>query len=650
MQGAGSLRRKGVWRTVAGMSVLLVLSGCSPVSIHRLSLVDAYRARTRSALATDQFSASTHTVLQRQNLLSVWKTQPEKALASLRAATQTGFYSDDVSSQIFALAELNYLLARRHHDPALFMTAALYAYAYLSPDAPEGERPSPYDEHFRQACDLYMLALTEALGSPARVGSQVWTLPVGRLELQANPDDLNWHGHTLTDFRPTARFTVSGLNNIYTEPGLGEPLAAIPQMNAGETHSFQISDKMRVPVSLFMKIDHAREQVLSDHMSGRLILTASDNAVERREDSHQVPLQYDPTTARAISLSESVDWSAEYIGFLNGRYFDDHKRLQLAAIEPHKKGRMPVVLVHGTASSAGRWANMINDLLADREIRKHFEFWVFSYSTGNPIPYSAIQLRESLQEAIHNLGGVQADPALGHITLIGHSQGGLLSKMLVINAGNRLWDGMVSVPLDRLDLTMKTRDLLREALFPSVMPEVKNVVFISTPQHGSYLATLSVSRFLGRMITFPFTVTHVLNQLVQADDALRLDMSPWRVASVYGMSPQSSFIQSLAAIEVAPEVEAHSIIPVTENGPSPTASDGVVDYESAHVPYVNSELVVKHSEHSTQSNPVTIAEVRRILFRQIMETSSDKPPSGDMEKRNIVHIGGEYVPTERSWK
>ena len=214
------MRRKNVWRTVAGVSALLMLSACSPVSVHRLSLVDAYKARTRSALETDSFSASTHTVLQRQNLLSVWKTQPEKALTSLRTATQAGFYSDDVSSQIFALAELNYLLARRHHDPALFMTAALYAYAYLSPDAPEGARPSPYDEHFRQACDLYMLALTEALGSPARVGSQVWTLPVGQLELQANPDDLHWHGHTLTDFRPTARFAVNALTFLFPSPCL----------------------------------------------------------------------------------------------------------------------------------------------------------------------------------------------------------------------------------------------------------------------------------------------------------------------------------------------------------------------------------------------------------------------------------------------
>jgi hypothetical protein len=41
-----------------------------------------------------------------------------------------------------------------------------------------------------------------------------------------------------------------------------------------------------------------------------------------------------------------------------------------------------VVLVHGTASSVGRWANMIDDLLADPRINDRFEFWLFSYATG----------------------------------------------------------------------------------------------------------------------------------------------------------------------------------------------------------------------------------------------------------------------------
>jgi hypothetical protein len=36
-----------------------------------------------------------------------------------------------------------------------------------------------------------------------------------------------------------------------------------------------------------------------------------------------------------------------------------------------------------TASSPFRWADMVNDLLEDREIRDHYEFWFFTYNTGN---------------------------------------------------------------------------------------------------------------------------------------------------------------------------------------------------------------------------------------------------------------------------
>ena len=89
-----------------------------------------------------------------------------------------------------------------------------------------------------------------------------------------------------------------------------------------------------------------------------------------------------------------------------------------------------------------------------------------------------------------------------------------------------------------------------------------------------------------------------------------------RLGSINGMSPNSPFIQTLAAIPVVPGVHVHSIIPVATNGPLSEATDGVVAYSSAHIEPVDSELVV-HSGHSTQSTPETIAEVRRILLLQL---------------------------------
>ncbi|QHM91735.1 esterase/lipase family protein [Acetobacter pasteurianus] len=630
------------------IAAFLALTGCTPpVSVKQLSLTEAYQDRTHTALNGTILSNTTRIVLERQNLLGIWQAHPSAAIDILRKSTQDQFFTPDLNDQLFALAELSYLRGKKHKSRTDFMAAAMYAYAYLNPADKTMEHPDPYDPHFRQACDIYMLSLTEALGSPANVNAQHWVLPFGDLDLSADPSEHIWHGYELTDFRPTARLTVKGVKNIYSHMGLGEPLAAIPHVDGRAPSSFTITDKLRIPVSLFMEIPDPRRQVLSDHISGHLTLTALDDQGHiLTANKTPIPLQYDQTASRALSLSNAVDWSSEYKGFLDGRFFDNGRKPQLIAIEPHRYGCIPVVLVHGTASSPGRWADMVNDLLEDPQIRAHFEFWFFSYATGNPIPYSAFQLREALEAAIQNNGGTQADPALGHMVLIGHSQGGLLAKMQVIDPKDKLWNGLTHHPFNSLHLTPKAHSFLQETLFPKPLPEVQQVVFISTPQHGSYLAALSLAHLVGRMVTFPVSLTEVMQQVVAGESgSIRVNMSPWRMGSVYGMTPHSAFIRSLASIPIVPEVRTHSIIPVLGDGPLATADDGVVKYRSAHISYADSELVVRHSGHSTQSNPITIAEVRRILLEHLAHLTPGVPETGDMNKQNITRIGGEYQPT-----
>jgi len=80
------------------------------------------------------------------------------------------------------------------------------------------------------------------------------------------------------------------------------------------------------------------------------------------------------------------------------------------------------------------------------------------------------------------------------------------------------------------------------------------------------------------------------------------------------MSPSHPFVQTLASLPIADGVTAHSIIAVKgDDGPPEEGSDGVVPYWSAHIEPVASQLVVK-SEHSVQSNPHAIEEIRRILL------------------------------------
>ena len=73
---------------------------------------------------------------------------------------------------------------------------------------------------------------------------------------------------------------------------------------------------------------------------------------------------------------------------------DKTRRMQgLYMMEPYSDDRIPVVFVHGLMSNTRTWMQMINTLQNDPDLRKHYQFWGFSYSSGNPVLYSAQLLR-----------------------------------------------------------------------------------------------------------------------------------------------------------------------------------------------------------------------------------------------------------------
>jgi hypothetical protein len=598
---------------------MLLLSGCSPITVDRLSGPESYTQLNRSALMGDMLSERTLTVLRRHALLETWKKDPDAAVAQLRNAVvgQPGLWPE-----LFALAELNYLQGVRQKSQPYFLAAAIYAYAFLFP-ADDIDRPSPYDPHFRQACDIYNLGLTSAFAAPNNGAVQLVagsrSLPFGAIDLDVDQETLRWGGRTLVSFEPTSNLAVEGMQNVYRDPGLGAPLAALTQAGATPPKGIQVAPKLRVPSNLVLVMDAPRQQLSQPVLRGKLLVHTIFDKEDIRIGRQTVPLEYGQTAARALSMVEASAWANEYRGFLNGALFDQPTG-QLVALQPHQRGRMPVILVHGTASSPFRWADMVNDLLEVQEIREHYEFWFFSYSTGNPIPYSALQLRRAIESAVNQLGGVQADPALNRMTLIGHSQGGLLAKMQVIDAGDRIWNGISRRPLDQLTLSADSRTLLREAMFPQRMTEVQSAIFIATPQRGSYVAAFSISRLIGRLVTLPLAVSKIAAEALTGNDSSALvGGAPSGLGSIYGMSPNSPFIKSLAAIPVAPGVRAHSLIAVENDGPLEDGSDGVVRYDSAHIDGAESELIVR-SSHSTQSNPATIGEVQRILLQQLATT------------------------------
>jgi hypothetical protein len=258
---------------------------------------------------------------------------------------------------------------------------------------------------------------------------------------------------------------------------------------------------------------------------------------------------------------------------------------------------------------------MLNDLWSQSWVREHYEPWLFMYDTGNPIPYSAMLLRDKLQAAVAQIESAEGyDPCLHQMVLIGHSQGGLLVKLAVIDSGDELWNTVARRPIDEVNVSEKTRKLLREALFVEHVPAAKRAIFIATPHRGSFQANRSIASWITRFIRMPRQLLSVAQDLLTLDtDALVSATSIRGVpTSIDGMNPNNPFLKTLVRIPLAPGVKAHSIVPVEGDGPPDLLNDGVVEYRSAHIDGVESELVVR-SGHSAQPRPETIEEVRRIL-------------------------------------
>lgn len=590
---------------------LFFLGGCgTPVSVERVDAGAAYRDLNVNALGSDALSQATRNVLRRWVLSERYDSDPEGAILALHAIVVDGRGDED---ELISLSEMAFLHAENARNRSYYLAAAVYSYAFLFSEK-RREPPSPYDPRFRLAASLYNRGISAAFasadGASVEIKGGAYELPFGTLHVAFDPSQLEWNNRRIVALTAVADFEIRGLANRYHGAGVGAVLAATTQPIIAE-RGMQVAPRARLPLTALLRLDAPRRQLAQKDLYAELDLYNGYDVSAVTIAGRLVPLESDETAVLAFTLSSPEIWSSELKGFFSA-VIAESLPSRLVSIDAYRPGRMPVVFVHGTASSAGRWGDMVNDLLADPRIRDRFQFWFFSYDTGNPVLYSAALLREALRDAVHKLDPANRDPALSEMVVIGHSQGGLLAKALAVDTGDRLWNAIATKPLDDIDISAAQRELLRRTMFIEPSPYVRRVVFIATPHRGSYLAEFSVVGLLKYFLALP---AHIVQAGADFRNlgVFRVDPRETESGSLFSMSPRNPVIQTMATLPIAPGIHAHSIIAVAGNGPIEDSDDGVVKYKSSHLEGVDSEYIV-HSGHSTQSNPYTIEEVRRILL------------------------------------
>lgn len=628
-------------------ALALWLVGCTtPVTARAVGFKAAFNQVESSGLQQPHAGLGALSVLRRFGLEERWGSDRPGALQALHEVATEG----DRPEVLFALAQLSYAwaedlrgtpgrwqLARDH-----YLRSAIYAWLYLFP-ADAGAAPSPFDVRFRDALGLYSRALAQAFTRTAEPGAELVlaepTVPVfGRVRsLPVATEHLTIPLAEAAAFYPAQAFVIDGLAVRNQLPGLGAPLIGrLREERGGLVRAVGASLLLRVEGSL------AELAACGGHL--RLELRSPDSGPEIAIGGRRVPVAHDLSAPMAYALSDERVWELATRQFFRER----------AEIPPGiygdglpRKGRIPVVLVHGTVSSPVVWAPAMNTLRADPVIRENFEFWLFIYRSGYPINYSAVTLREALRTRLAELRAAGHGPELDEIVIVGHSQGGLLAKLMAVEPGLTLWDAVFNGPYDPRQHSPERQRRLERGFFFTPVREVKRVVFLATPHRGSELAEWWPARIVRRLLKTPQEVMRATADVVNASafDRSRLPEAGGLVpTSVEDMSPRNPWLLALAELPLAPGVRAHSIIGWQGRHEPPEGGDGVVPYRSAHLPCVESEKIVR-SNHSVQLNPVAIEELRRILRQHLVEAGR-LPAEGRAvrQERQTPDNGGQSPP------
>lgn len=510
---------------------------------------------------------------------------------------------------------------------------ALVDAAEAIPALPPNRDGRPRDPRLAEARAVYRAALEKFLrlsgGRRVRLDEE-WTtgLAARGVRMTVRYDETVWPSERFDEFLFPDDFTVRGVEPHYRTEGIGVPLIALRRFRLKDLDERRGSEKFLMPRQVYAVTAVLRVIPPPVDRPGavaefRLELHDPLRVQRVQFAGRSEPLATDLTTPLAYHFGRGPLPVLAEIGLLDPQRLE--KLSGLYMLHPYIPDKIPVVLVHGLRSSPQAWMKVINELRGDPVLRDRYQIWLFMYPTGAAFPYSAAKLRQGLESLRQAIDPRRADRALDQTVLIGHSMGGLISKMMVQASGDALWRLFGTRPLESLQLSADRRDLLKGAFFFEPAPSVRRVVFIATPHRGSDLTDQFIGRLADRLIRLPNPLRATYRAILAQNgpDFFTPEMRAGLPSSIDELRRDNPLLMTLARLPIRPGVECHSIIGrKTEDEPLRESTDGIVPYVSSHIDWAVSERVVAGG-HSCQDLPETVRELRRILTAHAQQVARE---------------------------
>ncbi len=587
-------------------------------------------------------SARTVQLLRVHNLADDVKGDPQLLLKKLYTVIE----QEPTANKVYAFSELAYLAGRQaeSRDPTtatnLYGAAVMKAYEYLFDPRLQTTR-NPYDPQFRGACELYNASLEALLRMANRHGELIvgTTKTIhtagGDCDVSAMLRGTQWQTRDVDRFEFVSDYEIRGLKNHYRSHGLGVPLIAVRRSYEGEPDvAKHYPADLSFPVTAFFRpLPSNRNPVTGQPSQNHQFvlefhdpLATTDTTVGDR----RVTLESDFTTPLAFFLSKPEFQALATIGLLRP---DELLKMRpdrpdpimgLYMLEPYEPGKIPVVMVHGLWSSPMTWMEMFNDLRSSPQIRDHYQIWFYLYPTGQPFWISAAQLRADLAETRHTLDPNCQEPALDQMVLVGHSMGGLISRLQTLDSRDDFWQLVANVPITSIEAKPEVKQNLADTFYFTPSQSVSRVVTIGTPHRGSDFSNQTTQWLMSKLIRLPAMLVQPYQKLYRDNPGRFVNGTLLKIEnSIDSLSPKNPAFKTMLASRRTPWVKYHNII-----GRMPADSfvsrisgtgDGVVGIDSARLDEAVSELVVQADHSTVHAHPAAVLEVRRILLEHLAE-------------------------------
>lgn len=608
--------------------VLFLFAGCGKAySVKTSSPVKIFKRRWSSALDSNRPSEQS---LQTLRLLFLEKQYRGDRRGTIKEV-QALMASDGDPELAITAAELSLLEARRLYPQSrdgamgMYLNAASLAWDFLFFSPPDDEY-HPLTPSYRFMAEIYnrsvsrIIQLAQEVDDPwsdrrSEILDRVYDVTFTR------KGDGIWDPKLFDKIISANKIEVRGLKNEYFSRGLGAPLVGFVDEPRRKPEFGRYNPEGGLAFPMTAILEFSPEDRSGGGYSRKLNLTFYD-PLEREVitiNDHPIPLEADYSTPLGVLMAEIQAPDYGFDAMLRPDEFLDDTGIVM--LEPYRDDQIPVVMVHGLQSSPETWVGMFNDLRGDDVIRENFQFWFFKYPTGLPIIYSAHLLREELLDMRKTFVGEGGGENFDKMVLVGHSMGGLLTRLMVQDSGSYYYDDVFKVGVDRLEITPDQKELICDVLFFEALPFIRRAVFIATPHRGSLEAETFIAGLGSGFIRMPRHLEGI-GEMLKANEANLSYAGGKRkraiLTSIDQLSPSSSFMEVLGEVEVRRDIPYHSIIAIRKSKTAEGASDGLVTYESAHVDFAVSEKLVP-SKHFAQKHPVTIGEIKRILREHLAE-------------------------------